>query len=165
MLIADSFSKRVKGIEPSSSAWKAVALPLSYTRQSVEGGGSRVEGQNVSGSRLSTLDSRRSLGSAGFEPAKAEPSDLQSDPFDRFGNSPRTSATPCRAATPRTEAPRPPTSSPQIDGSRSTSPTNCLPRPRVAMVRTLRRPHRARERLLLPGIDPNTRRTIHVSTS
>jgi hypothetical protein len=24
--------KRVKGIEPSSSAWKAVALPLSYTR-------------------------------------------------------------------------------------------------------------------------------------
>ena len=29
------------------------------------------------------------LGSAGFEPAKAEPSDLQSDPFDRFGNSPR----------------------------------------------------------------------------
>ena len=27
-----SASKRVKGIEPSSSAWKAVALPLSYTR-------------------------------------------------------------------------------------------------------------------------------------
>ena len=24
--------KRVKGIEPSSSAWKAIALPLSYTR-------------------------------------------------------------------------------------------------------------------------------------
>jgi hypothetical protein len=24
--------ERVKGIEPSSSAWKAVALPLSYTR-------------------------------------------------------------------------------------------------------------------------------------
>jgi hypothetical protein len=35
--------ERVKGIEPSSSAWKAVALPLSYTRVSsrralVEGG-------------------------------------------------------------------------------------------------------------------------------
>ena len=28
------------------------------------------------------------LGGAGFEPAKAEPSDLQSDPFDRFGNPP-----------------------------------------------------------------------------
>jgi hypothetical protein len=26
--------ERVKGIEPSSSAWKAVALPLSYTRES-----------------------------------------------------------------------------------------------------------------------------------
>jgi hypothetical protein len=26
--------ERVKGIEPSSSAWKAVALPLSYTRLS-----------------------------------------------------------------------------------------------------------------------------------
>ena len=25
-------AERVKGIEPSSSAWKAVALPLSYTR-------------------------------------------------------------------------------------------------------------------------------------
>ena len=25
--------KRVKGIEPSLSAWKAVALPLSYTRK------------------------------------------------------------------------------------------------------------------------------------
>src|SRR5581483_3852351 len=27
--------ERVKGIEPSSSAWKAVALPLSYTRAAV----------------------------------------------------------------------------------------------------------------------------------
>lgn len=26
--------ERVEGIEPSSSAWKAVALPLSYTRTS-----------------------------------------------------------------------------------------------------------------------------------
>jgi hypothetical protein len=31
--------ERVKGIEPSSSAWKAVALPLSYTRiQTAEDG-------------------------------------------------------------------------------------------------------------------------------
>ncbi len=28
------------------------------------------------------------MGSAGFEPTKAEPTDLQSAPFDRFGNSP-----------------------------------------------------------------------------
>src|SRR5712691_2719123 len=27
------YLERVKGIEPSSSAWKAVALPLSYTRE------------------------------------------------------------------------------------------------------------------------------------
>ena len=29
---SNEFLERVKGIEPSSSAWKAVALPLSYTR-------------------------------------------------------------------------------------------------------------------------------------
>ena len=28
------------------------------------------------------------MGGAGFEPAKAEPTDLQSVPFDRFGNPP-----------------------------------------------------------------------------
>ncbi len=28
----ESVEKRVKGIEPSSVAWKATALPLSYTR-------------------------------------------------------------------------------------------------------------------------------------
>ena len=35
--------ERVKGIEPSSSAWKAVALPLSYTRLS----GVRVQGSGI----------------------------------------------------------------------------------------------------------------------
>ena len=37
--------ERVKGIEPSYSAWKAAALPLSYTRKRlawVDGGGSRT---------------------------------------------------------------------------------------------------------------------------
>ena len=52
------------GIEPTSSAWKAEVLPLNYTR-------------------ISTLEG------AGFEPAKAKPSDLQSDPFDRSGTPPR----------------------------------------------------------------------------
>jgi hypothetical protein len=33
--------ERVKGIEPSSSAWKAVALPLSYTRDQTTGDGRR----------------------------------------------------------------------------------------------------------------------------
>jgi hypothetical protein len=37
--------ERVKGIEPSSSAWKAVALPLSYTRIGTsEAGRQTVEG-------------------------------------------------------------------------------------------------------------------------
>ena len=54
--------ERVKGIEPSQSAWKAGALPLSYTRMLVEG--------------------------AGFEPAKALPTDLQSAAFDHFAISP-----------------------------------------------------------------------------
>jgi hypothetical protein len=30
--VQGTLMERVKGIEPSSSAWKAVALPLSYTR-------------------------------------------------------------------------------------------------------------------------------------
>src|ERR1700678_1376157 len=38
-IIWESFGRmeRVKGIEPSSSAWKAVALPLSYTRGRIQG--------------------------------------------------------------------------------------------------------------------------------
>jgi hypothetical protein len=38
--------ERVKGIEPSSSAWKAVALPLSYTRAGGQWSG--ISGQNTS---------------------------------------------------------------------------------------------------------------------
>ena len=48
------------GIEPTSSAWKAEVLPLNYTRVI------KMVGE-------------------GFEPSKAKPSDLQSDPFDRSG--------------------------------------------------------------------------------
>lgn len=32
-LIHDCLSERAKGIEPSSTGWKPVALPLSYTRE------------------------------------------------------------------------------------------------------------------------------------
>ena len=53
------------GIEPTPSAWKAEVLPLNYTRVKKY----LVEGE-------------------GFEPSKAEPSDLQSDPFDRSGTPP-----------------------------------------------------------------------------
>ena len=53
------------GIEPTLSAWKAEVLPLNYTRKAIK----LLEGE-------------------GFEPSKAEPSDLQSDPFDRSGTPP-----------------------------------------------------------------------------
>jgi hypothetical protein len=58
------------GIEPTPSAWKAEVLPLNYTRDAIQQ--IMVEGE-------------------GFEPSKAEPSDLQSDPFDRSGTPPETS--------------------------------------------------------------------------
>ena len=55
--------ERVKGIEPSRLAWKARALPLSYTRlEMVEGGG--------------------------FEPLKQLATDLQSAPFGHLGTPP-----------------------------------------------------------------------------
>ena len=53
------------GIEPTPPAWKAEVLPLNHTR-----------------------DARLLVEGAGFEPAKALPSDLQSDPFGRSGTPP-----------------------------------------------------------------------------
>ncbi len=58
------------GIEPTSSAWKAEVLPFNYTRMCRTSAIGLVEGE-------------------GFEPSKAEPSDLQSDPFDRSGTPPK----------------------------------------------------------------------------
>ncbi len=68
------------GIEPTSSAWKAEVLPLNYTRRT------RVT------SHLIQL-----VEGGGFEPPKAEPSDLQSDPFDRSGTPPKMQARYCVA--------------------------------------------------------------------
>ncbi len=56
------------GIEPTQSAWKAEVLPLNYTRGFFAE--KMVEGE-------------------GFEPSKAEPADLQSDPFGRSGTPPK----------------------------------------------------------------------------
>ena len=69
------------GIEPTSSAWKAEVLPLNHTRNpySYKQHNSLVEG-------------------GGFEPPKAEPSDLQSDPFDHSGTPPKMQARYCVAA-------------------------------------------------------------------
>ena len=74
--------ERVKGIEPSSSAWKAVALPLSYTRLQKSEDRMQVSEQLPSISdpccRPSVL---RMVGEVGLEPTKAQPADLQSAPF------------------------------------------------------------------------------------
>ncbi len=66
------------GIEPTLSAWKAEVLPLNYTRLLFK---SLVEG-------------------GGFEPPKAEPSDLQSDPFGRSGTPPKISKSAIMIVTP-----------------------------------------------------------------
>ena len=69
------------GIEPTSSAWKAEVLPLNYTRASCLPVRPPSEFILVEG--------------GGFEPPKAEPSDLQSDPFGRSGTPPNVSRALC----------------------------------------------------------------------
>jgi hypothetical protein len=66
------------GIEPTPSAWKAEVLPLNYTRTC----------NHQKNKVTSPVFLYNHLEGAGFEPAKAEPSDLQSDPFDRSGTPP-----------------------------------------------------------------------------
>ena len=103
--------ERVKGIEPSSSAWKAVALPLSYTRIATVFGKLssnrkhdrkkhagiaacraaaarlRVKLRRAAfalrwlASRSPRSEARRLVGEVGLEPTKAKPADLQSAPF------------------------------------------------------------------------------------
>jgi hypothetical protein len=50
--------ERVKGIEPSYSAWKAAALPLSYTRSRSD---SSLFGRAITSSALFSLADRRIL--------------------------------------------------------------------------------------------------------
>jgi hypothetical protein len=64
------------GIEPTPSAWKAEVLPLNYTRQTHY-------------LCTETGDSIHLVEGGGFEPPSAEPSDLQSDPFDHSGTPPK----------------------------------------------------------------------------
>ena len=76
-----------------------MALPLSYTRvlqrrtkspqsHSSLKKPSRGNQKHSPHAPYSIGHLRRQVGGAGFEPAKAVPSDLQSDPFDRSGNPP-----------------------------------------------------------------------------
>ena len=81
----------MKGVEPSSLAWKAIALPLSYTRCFSCLYRMFHYSNSFHWCFIEFLLSGHPfyvVGSTGFEPVKALPSDLQSDPFDRSGNSP-----------------------------------------------------------------------------
>ena len=69
------------GIEPTPSAWKAEVLPLNYTRELAESGLSPGFDPPIRKVLL--------VEGVGFEPTKAEPSDLQSDPVDRLGTPPQ----------------------------------------------------------------------------
>ncbi len=68
------------GIEPTPSAWKAEVLPLNYTR-------AILVAQTCG---LSVTPFMKLVEGGGFEPPKAEPSDLQSDPFGHSGTPPDT---------------------------------------------------------------------------
>ena len=81
------------GIEPTSSAWKAEVLPLNYTRHAFSGR-PRLQLQST---RI-LLNHPCLVEGAGFEPAKAEPTDLQSVPVDRLGTPPRNQAGYCACA-------------------------------------------------------------------
>ena len=77
------------GIEPTLSAWKAEVLPLNYTRPS-----SFVYRQPPVRPKVSNppfshpVPAGHEVEGGGFEPPKAEPTDLQSAPFDRSGTPP-----------------------------------------------------------------------------
>ena len=72
------------GIEPTSSAWKAEVLPLNYTR--LVKNNIRLLFQITSNLHLKYVSLVEGVG---FEPTKAEPTDLQSAPVDRLGTPPK----------------------------------------------------------------------------
>ncbi len=92
------------GIEPTLSAWKAEVLPLNYTRivyyayrehPPIRGAVARLNRQSrpvvrfVRCLRDPATSMRKMVEGGGFEPPKAEPTDLQSVPFGRSGTPPK----------------------------------------------------------------------------
>ena len=75
--------ERVAGIEPAPSAWKAEVLPLNYTRGYYTPGHPGTPRGHPPGPPIP-----RVVEGVGFEPTKAEPSDLQSGPFGHSGTPP-----------------------------------------------------------------------------
>ncbi len=93
--------ERVAGIEPAPSAWKAEVLPLNYTRRldgarlvapwpwaRVRPRGSKTPRSNPVPKQTLGPRERAVVEGVGFEPTKAEPSDLQSGPFGHSGTPP-----------------------------------------------------------------------------
>ena len=79
------------GIEPTSSAWKAEVLPLNYTRSEHFSLLIKRRSNRTGATLLATvkLAGDHLVEGGGFEPPKAEPTDLQSAPFDRSGTPPK----------------------------------------------------------------------------
>ena len=75
------------GIEPTRSAWKADVLPLNYARRLGANRRLARSGRLAWESRRDETGSTvwRLVAGTGFEPVKALPSDLQSDPFGHSG--------------------------------------------------------------------------------
>ncbi len=74
------------GVEPTSSAWKAEVLPLNYTRAFCP---AHLELTSLARHRAQVAPDDLLVEGVGFEPTKAEPSDLQSDPFGHSGTPPQ----------------------------------------------------------------------------
>jgi hypothetical protein len=86
--------ERVAGIEPAPSAWKVEVLPLNHTRRTILATSATWPRPGTAFARCALDTSPSKLNTdclvegVGFEPTKAVPSDLQSDPFDRSGTPP-----------------------------------------------------------------------------
>jgi hypothetical protein len=87
---------------PSSTAEEAAAGQAASRKNA----GLRSRGLASARSIHSCRSLRRAMAGAGFEPAKAEPADLQSAPFDRSGTPPKGSSIAIRSRRP-TRAPAP----------------------------------------------------------
>ncbi len=81
------------GIEPTSSAWKAEVLPLNYTRPKsicfLIGFVRSPSYWSLFPILVAMPTDGHLVEGGGFEPPKAEPTDLQSAPFDRSGTPPK----------------------------------------------------------------------------
>ncbi len=87
--------ERVMGIEPTPSAWKAEVLPLNYTRSEPAPSWVRRLERFRRLPRPDSVVFSQVVEGEGFEPSKAEPTDLQSAPFDRSGTPPNLSRSFC----------------------------------------------------------------------